>query len=71
MFAPYTNGENSIDILALTGKARYFTIAVDTNGGDNLVGLGELQFFGTVVIPEPSTFMLAAIGLLGMTRRRA
>ncbi|QNN21958.1 PEP-CTERM sorting domain-containing protein [Planctomycetales bacterium ZRK34] len=71
VFAPYTNGENSIDILALTGKARYFAIAVDTNGGDNLVGLGELQFFGTVVIPEPSTFMLAAIGLLGMTRRRA
>lgn len=63
-FLPYN--AVSQDILDLTGiDARYFAIAVDTNGGDGLVGLGELQFLGTPV-PEPSTCVLAVLGLMGL-----
>lgn len=64
-FLPYNSV--SEDILDLSGiTARYFAIAIDTNtGGDSLVGLGELQFFGTLV-PEPSALFLAATGLLGL-----
>jgi len=39
------------------------------NGGDNLVQFAEIQFEGTF-IPEPSSAMLAMLGLLPVFRRR-
>lgn len=72
-FAPYTNGQPSTDILDLLGiHARYYALSIDANGGDTggLVGLGELQFFGTA-IPEPSTLAISLLGLLSLMRRRA
>ncbi|MBI1370062.1 MAG: hypothetical protein GC162_15590 [Planctomycetes bacterium] len=71
-FAPYTNNTDSTDILDLSGiTARYVALSIDANGGDGLVGLGELQFFGTVAIPEPSTALLAVTGIMALAHRRS
>ena len=52
-------------------EARYIKFDINTNhGGDNsFYGLSEVRFDG-VLVPEPSSLLLAALGLLGMMSRR-
>lgn len=62
---------------AVTGasvEARYIFLRdltpIETNPGDgNIVGLGEIQAYGTRV-PEPSTLVLAGLTALGLARLR-
>jgi len=56
------NGSSVVDLSGNTG--RYVALEILANGGDgNRVGFAEV---GITAIPEPSTFALAAIGLLGL-----
>ncbi|NQT41120.1 MAG: PEP-CTERM sorting domain-containing protein [Planctomycetes bacterium] len=68
-----------LDLLALTGDTvtgRYVRVSRAGLGGSddgNVLALGEVQVFGVGAVPEPSTFVLAGLGLLGVVffgRRR-
>jgi MYXO-CTERM domain-containing protein len=71
-------GVNSAQAFALpTPTARYVQLEVTDNyygqpnivaGGDR-VGIGEVRF-ATEAVPEPSSALLGALGLLGLLRRR-
>ena len=56
---------------AVTGSTAFTSYRFDVvgNGGDNLMQFAEIQFDGTF-IPEPSSAMLAMLGLLPVFRRR-
>lgn len=56
---------------AIANGAAYTSYRFDVlgNGGDNLMQFAEIQFDGTF-IPEPSSAMLAMLGLLPVFRRR-
>jgi hypothetical protein len=73
------NGVNSAQAFAITGQptGRYIQLEVTDNyygqpgisaGGDR-VGLGEVRV-ATEVVPEVSSALLGALGLLGLLRRR-
>jgi hypothetical protein len=70
---------DTIDDIVFNGDlgglyARHVLIDVVSNHGDgNHVGLGEVQFFDTFPVPEPSTFSLLGLGAVGLAikaRRR-
>jgi len=71
--APGTSGYNTPDLLDLGGVwGRWLAVDIKQNWGyTSFVGISEIQLFG-VRLPEPSTLVLAALGLLGMLfwRRR-
>lgn len=56
---------------AVTNSTAFTSYRFDVvgNGGDNLMQFAEIQFDGTF-IPEPSSAMLAMLGLLPVFRRR-
>ena len=56
---------------AVTSSTAFTSYRFDVvgNGGDNLMQFAEIQFDGTF-IPEPSSAMLAMLGLLPVFRRR-
>jgi len=66
-----TNISEIVDVSAIP-EARYIGLDLLTNhGAGDRVGVAEVQF--TTVVPEPSTLVLAALGLLGLAicgRRR-
>jgi len=56
-------------------QARYMRITA--TGGDNSYSIGEFQAFGSLAVnrqstsvPEPSTFAIFALGMIGLTSRR-
>lgn len=65
-------------VFALAGASnvrRVQLTIVSVQGGvdDGTAGLSEVRFAGTVTVPEPTTFALAAVGLLSvpwLTRRK-
>jgi alpha-L-fucosidase 2 len=59
------------DSEAVTNSTAFTSYRFDVvgNGGDNLMQFAEIQFDGTF-IPEPSSAMLAMLGLLPVFRRR-
>jgi hypothetical protein len=66
---PLGRGEEYGD--AIVGNAMEYTsyrFDVDSNGGDNLMQFADIQFTG--VIPEPSSGLLALLGLFPLMRRR-
>ena len=79
--ANYTTVDNVAQFFGFgsTTTARYVGVRIANNWGQNGVapggdryGLGEVRFATEAVIPEPSTFALSALGLLGLLgfRRR-
>lgn len=71
--APGTNGYNTPGLVDLDGvQGRWLALDIKSNWGySGFVGISEIQVFG-VRLPEPSTFLLAGFGLLGILfwRRR-
>ena len=51
-------------------QARYLRIRA--TGGDNSYAIGEFQAFGSQVssVPEPSTFAIFALGMIGLASRK-
>jgi len=65
----------SIDLGGVEAQFVKFDISSSHGGDNNFVGLNEVQFFTAAqqAVPEPSTFALAALALLGLAffaRRR-
>ena len=69
--APGRNDVDFSEFFMLDAIARYIKLDIHSNHGDGqYTGLSEVKFFGTVVVPEPATVTLAAIGLGGLMVRR-
>jgi len=51
-------------------QARY--LRIQATGGDNSYSIGEFQAFGSEVasVPEPTSFAIFALGLMGLASRR-
>lgn len=60
--------ESNIDFSSV--QARY--LRIKATGGDNSYAIGEFQAFGSKVssVPEPSTFAIFALGMIGLVSRR-
>lgn len=79
--APGTSGDfgQLIDLTSFLAADDVRLVRLDINSnwgdGDQVVGLSEIRFVGTQVVPEPATFVLAAFGLalvgLACYRRRS
>lgn len=71
--APQGNSvtHNVIDLTGLGVNARFIRLDANSvfNVNNGFYGLAEVRFFG-VVVPEPSTAMLAMLGIAGMVARR-
>jgi hypothetical protein len=58
--------DHAIDLTGVTG--RYVRVATTS---DSFLAISELQVFAAPAVPEPSALALAAIGFVGLCRRRA
>lgn len=66
----YTSGVNTVQFSAVTiGASGILTITADDTNGNDFPDLAGLQF-DVVPVPEPSSALLAGLGILGLLRRR-
>jgi len=78
--APGVSGFDYSQFFVLNSNTRYVKLDIASNHGapDSFIGLSEVKFFAgqplVAVIPEPSTFLIWALGLIGLawcaSRRR-
>jgi hypothetical protein len=67
--APGADGYDTPDVVPLGGTSAQYVRFLGLNSypdAETFVGLAEVIFFESDPIPEPSTLVLAAIGLLGL-----